>query len=58
MALCDVVTSKSNMDFLTALFSCYGQVRVIVTDNGVHFVSSEFEDFLLAHGNKHTRTAL
>ena len=30
----------------------------ITTDNGVQFTSTEFADFLQAHGIRHTRSAL
>ena len=55
---CGRVTSGSVIEFLASLFERFGLVDEIVTDNGVQFVSTEFEDFLKSLGIKHTRCAL
>lgn len=46
------------IEFLTSIFDRFGLVEEIVTDNGVQFVSKEFEDFLAAHSIKHSKSAL
>jgi transposase InsO family protein len=50
--------SSAVIEFVTSLFDRFGLVEEIITDNGVQFVSSEFEDFLAAHSIKHSRSAL
>jgi hypothetical protein len=55
---CGSPTSTAVIDFLTGLFERYGLVQEIVTDNGVQFVSAEFEQFLAANSIKHTKLAL
>ena len=57
-AACGSPTSSAVIEFLTSLFDRFGLVQEVVTDNGVQFVSSEFEDFLAAHAIKHTKLAL
>jgi transposase InsO family protein len=58
VAACGSPTSSAVIEFLTSLFDRFGLVEEIITDNGVQFVSSEFEDFLAAHSIKHSRSAL
>jgi transposase InsO family protein len=58
VAACGSPTSSAVIEFLTSLFDRFGLVEEITTDNGVQFVSSEFEDFLAAHSIKHSRSAL
>jgi transposase InsO family protein len=43
---------------LTRIFDRFGLVEEIVTDNGLPFVSKEFEDFLAADSIKHGKSAL
>ena len=38
-------------------FDTHGLSRVIVTDNGINFTSTEFEDFLTKNGIKHIKSA-
>lgn len=58
VAACGSPTSASVIEFLTSIFDRFGLVEEIVTDNGVQFVSKEFEDFLAAHSIKHSKSAL
>jgi len=51
-------TSTKVIEFLTSLFSRFGLVDEIVTDNGRQFVSAEFEQCLTNLGIKHCLTAL
>ncbi|UYV75052.1 hypothetical protein LAZ67_12002238 [Cordylochernes scorpioides] len=50
-------TFKVIINFLEDVFSREGFPREIVTDNGIPFISEEFEDFLGSNGIKHIRTA-
>lgn len=52
------VTSTTVITFLKNVFSREGLPCEIVTDNGVQFVSREFQEFLRQQGIKHRRTAL
>jgi hypothetical protein len=58
VGMCDSPTTAAVTDFLTGLFERFGLVEEITTDNGVQFTSTEFADFLQAHGIRHTRSAL
>ncbi len=51
------VTASAIVDFLEQLFSRWGMLRAITTDNGPQFVSSEFSSYLAARGIAHIRTA-
>ncbi len=57
-AACSTVTSLKVIEFLTSLFDRFGLVKEIVTDNGVQFVSDEFQSFLRRHSIRHCRSAL
>jgi hypothetical protein len=57
-AACTTVTSSTVIEFLTTIFDRLGLVEEIVTDNGVQFTSAAFEDFLKAHGIRHSVSAL
>ena len=50
-------TSESTINALRYLFSSYGIVEEIVSDNGPQFVSSEFQNFVKTNGIKHIRSA-
>ena len=50
-------TSKATIDKLRTSFATHGLPRVIVTDNGSNFTSTEFEDFLTQNGIKHIKSA-
>jgi transposase InsO family protein len=56
--MCGSPTTAAVTDFLTGLFERFGLVEEITTDNGVQLTSTEFNDFLQAHGVRHTRSAL
>jgi hypothetical protein len=56
--VCGSVTSTAVIEFLTNLFNRYGLVDEIVSDNGVQFVSAEFQTFLRSLNIKHSRSAL
>ncbi|MDD9361375.1 MAG: DDE-type integrase/transposase/recombinase, partial [Anaplasma sp.] len=51
-------TSATVIEFLKNIFAREGLPREIVTDNGVQFVSREFEEFLKQHGIKHLKSSL
>ncbi|MDD9361374.1 MAG: DDE-type integrase/transposase/recombinase, partial [Anaplasma sp.] len=51
-------TSATVISFLKNIFAREGLPREIVTDNGVQFVSREFEEFLQQHGIKHLKSSL
>ncbi len=57
VAACGSPTSSKVIEFLTSMFDRFGLVEEVVTDNGVQFVSKEFEDFLAAHWIKHSKSA-
>jgi transposase InsO family protein len=54
---CSTITTATVTKFLTLLFSRFGLVDEIITDNGKQLVSAEFEQYLLTLGIKHCRTA-
>lgn len=56
--MCNTITSTKVIEFLTSLFSRFGLVDEIISDNGRQFVSTEFEQFLTNLGIKHHLTAL
>ena len=47
------MTSTTSSAILRNIFSCFGLPNVIVTDNGRHFVSTEFESFHLTSAPYH-----
>ena len=51
------VTSQVLIRILDRLFSQWGVVRTITTDNGPQMTSAEFSDFLASRSVKHIRTA-
>ncbi len=55
---CGTVTSQVVIRFLTELFSRWGIPKVLVSDNGVQFVSAEFEQFLAQCDIEHVKTSL
>jgi len=55
---CGSVTSQVVIKFLTDLFARWGIPKEIVSDNGVQFVSNEFECFLKQCDIKHVKTSL
>ena len=50
-------TSKSIIDVLCSLFSCYGLPEQVVSDNGTQFTSDKFIQFLKLNGIKHIRSS-
>ena len=46
------------IQFLTAVFSREGNVKEIVSDNGVQFTSAEFKDYLKQRGIAHLRVSV
>jgi len=54
VALCGSPTSSAAITFLTGLFDRFGLVEELVTNNGVHFRSSELQSL----GIRHCLTAL
>jgi hypothetical protein len=57
-AVCGTVTSSAVIDFLSTLFERFGLIEELVTDNGVQFVSEEFQQFLRQHGIRHCKASL
>ncbi len=55
---CSNVTSQVVIKFLTELFARWGIPEVLVSDNGVQFVSGEFESFLRSCDIKHIKSSL
>ena len=51
-------TSHSVISMLDSIFAREGLPDEIVTDNGIQFVSTEFETYLSQRGIKHIRTSL
>ena len=46
--------SKAMLQFLKRnIFSCFGTPRAIISDEGIHFVSKQFEQVLKKYGVKH-----
>ncbi|XP_054759514.2 uncharacterized protein K02A2.6-like [Lytechinus pictus] len=58
VAFVSEVTTHSVITFLTQVFAREGIPSEVVTDNGVQFVSSEFEDFLKKLGISHSKASL
>jgi hypothetical protein len=56
--LCGSVTSSVVIRCLTDLFARWGIPEELVCENGVQFVSHEFEQFLQSCDIKHVRTSL
>lgn len=52
------VTSSTVINFLKDVFAREGSPCELVTDNGVQFVSREFQAFLREYGIKHLKTSL
>ena len=52
------ITSAAVIDFLSDLFCRFGTVDELVSDNGPQFISDELQQFLSAHGVRHSKTAL
>ena len=50
-------TAEKTCEILRTLFASYGLPEEIVTDNGLHFISSAFKSFLKRNGAKHTLVA-
>ncbi|XP_029163050.1 uncharacterized protein K02A2.6-like [Nylanderia fulva] len=51
------ITAKTTIAKCRGMFAAYGLPKVIVTDNGRTFVSSEFQRFLQINGIEHKRTS-
>jgi len=52
------VTSAVVVDFLSDLFCRFGTTEELVSDNGPQFISDELQQFLSAHGVRHSKVAL
>ena len=50
-------TSISTIQKLRAMFATHGLPKVVVSDNGSVFTSSEFQQFMTKNGIQHIRTA-
>ena len=57
IATAGTVTSRSIINVLEDLFTRWGLVKIIQTDNGPQFTSHEFSEFLKLHGIEHRRSA-
>jgi len=51
------ITSAAIIDFLSDLFCRFGTIEELVSDNGPQFISDELQQFLSAHGVRHSKTA-
>lgn len=51
------ITSKDTIEKCREIFTTFGLPRVLVSDNGRSFISSEFQNFLKENGIIHKRTA-
>ena len=51
------VTTATVIDFLQSLFVRWGLPSIIVTDNGPHFTSFQFEKYLQKKAIQHVRTS-
>jgi len=56
--VCGTITTAKIIEFLSSLFSRFGLVDEVISDNGRQFVSAEFDQFLSNLGIKHRYTAL
>jgi len=56
--MCGTITTAKIIEFLSSLFSRFGLVEEVISDNGRQFVSAEFDQFLSNLGIKHRYTAL
>jgi len=52
------ITSAAVIDFLSDLFCRFGTIEELVSDNGPQFISDELQQFLSAHGVRHSKAAL
>ena len=50
-------TSLSTIEQFRSLFSVHGLSKVLVTDNGTAFTSSEFAEFMKRNGIQHVKSA-
>jgi len=55
--MCGTITTAKIIEFLSSLFSRFGLVDEVISDNGRQFVSAEFDQFLSNLGIKHRYTA-
>ena len=53
---CRTTTASKTTKVLKNLFAAYGLLKGVVTDNGPHFTSGEFEKFLKLNADKHIKT--
>lgn len=51
------ITAKKTIEKCREIFIIFGLPRVLVSDNGRTFISSEFQNFLKGNGIIHKRTA-
>jgi transposase InsO family protein len=56
--LCTTITTATVTEFLTSIFSRFGLVDEIITDNGKQLISAEFDGYLSQLGIKHCRTSV
>ena len=57
MSIVNSATSVVTIQKLRCMFSTHGLPRVVVSDNGSVFTSSEFQQFMAKNGIHHIRTA-
>ena len=50
-------TSAATIEHLRSIFATHGLPEMLVSDNGLVFTSSEFEDFTKQNGIRHVRSA-
>lgn len=55
---CTLWTTNKTIQVLRGLFSRYGILPVLVSDNGPQFCSEEFSAFLKSNGVKHIHSAM
>ncbi|UYV63976.1 hypothetical protein LAZ67_2006231, partial [Cordylochernes scorpioides] len=51
------ITSRTIIGHLREIFARFGLPEILVSDNGRQFVSSEFEEFTIINGIRHTKTS-
>ena len=57
MFIMSTTTVSKTTKVLRVMFAAYGMPDQIVTDNGPHLISSEFDTFLKQNRVKHVRSA-
>ena len=57
VSIVNSATSISTIQILRAMFAIHGLPKVVVSDNGSVFISSEFQQFMTKNGIQHIQTA-